>query len=330
MRTPISKKVQHRLLYESQYACAVCQDRGCHIHHIDGNHGNNDEENLVVLCVRHHDEAHTKRQLSKNLNSDALRHAKREWKEAVQRKRTETATVSRQRSKFGGEDTFSVGVAWGYINHKRVAQLAQPGLLDAGDKEYFDYCYNRGIIDSKGIIIKPPNIDVANTFIHGSVYNWFEFGDDSRLHQVYSSFVDQISQSVKPVHLESPGWTKAHIRDLVHPGGFIFVEKAFYFKAINETEQNQYRRARTFRRKIAIEFFLDTRDMFGTTSMTVSFTGHKSCSALLHFKSFEESKDGRLNLHCSPIALGVGFRSPGFKSDCKFDIYSNYQTPDGP
>ncbi|WP_066044497.1 HNH endonuclease signature motif containing protein [Bathymodiolus septemdierum thioautotrophic gill symbiont] len=68
-RPKIPKAIENRLLYESAYACVVCQSDGCHIHHIDQDHSNNKENNLVVLCIKHHDEAHTKRQLSKNLDS---------------------------------------------------------------------------------------------------------------------------------------------------------------------------------------------------------------------------------------------------------------------
>jgi hypothetical protein len=296
-------------LYESQYVCAVCQAQGCHIHHIDGDHSNDTEDNLVVLCVKHHDEAHTKRQLSHNLDADALRRNKHNWTSAVQEKRVAVATLSGQNTRIDEGTSLTLGVTWGYINHKRVAQMARPDLLSKEDRDYFEYCRAAGIIDSKGILIKPKNAHRSDSYIRNSVYDWYEFGDNLRLHMVYAAFVDQISQSVQPVHLEPASWTKACIRDLVRPGYFIFVERPFYFKMSHESMGNQHRRCQTFKRKIRIEFFVDTQDMFGTTSMTVSFSGHKTCASLLHVKSLEEAASGWLTLHCSPIALGVGFRS---------------------
>jgi len=259
--------------------------------------------------VAHHDEAHTKRQLSQNLDSNALHRAKDKWTSAVRKKRAEVASVSGQRILRGADSDSSVGVAWGYINHKRVAQLAIPKQLNDVDHDLYRACYKRGLIDRQGIPVRPKNVEVSESYINNSIYGWYEFGDDMRLHRLYSAFVDQISQRSQPVHLVPENWTKANIRDLVQPGALVFVEKAFYFKTCSETRENQHRRCRTFKRKIRIEFFIDTRDMYGTTSMTVSFSGHKTCAALIQVKSFEEAANGWLLIHCTPIALGVGFLS---------------------
>lgn len=307
-RKSILRELKDKLLYESQYACAVCQNRGCHIHHIDGDHSNNSEDNLIVLCIAHHDEAHTKRQLSQNLDAVALRYAKSNWVSAVREKRSKTATLSGQQDVHRDDSFLSVGVTWGYINHRRVAQLARPELLEKEKRKYFDYCCRANIIDRKGVLIKPNNRNAAESYIGNSIYDWYEFGDDSRVHRVYSDFVDQISHEYSPIHLDPESWTKTRVRALVRPGHFIFVERAFYFKTVSETPDNQHRRCHTFKRKISIEFFVDTRDMFGTTSMTISFSGHQCCAALLQVKSLEETSDGWLILRCTPIALGVGFR----------------------
>ncbi len=294
-------------MYDSQYVCSVCQQQACHIHHIDGNHSNNIEENLICLCTSHHDEAHTRRQLSQNLSAEALRDAKQKWIAKVKNKRDSAATVSGQLSIAGNSSLASIGLTWGYINHRRVGQLAKPDLLSVADKQYFEYCKTRGIIDSKGILIKPVNTPASSNYIRNSVYDWYDHGDDQRLHLVYSAFVDQISRMVQPIHLETENWTKADILELINPGDCIFLDRAFFFKNLEETKENQHRRVRTSRQNISVEFYVDTMDMFGTTSMTVSFSGHKNCAALLQLKSFEETEDGAFFLHCSPIALGVGF-----------------------
>src|SRR3954463_8100947 len=123
MRKPIPKALKYRLFYESQYRCVVCQQRGSHIHHIDQDNSNNDEANLVVLCTAHHDDAHTTRQLSQNLNSGVLRDAKGRWVALVRERRNSAATVVGQHSLMSNR-FFSMGVTWGYINHRRVALLA--------------------------------------------------------------------------------------------------------------------------------------------------------------------------------------------------------------
>jgi hypothetical protein len=305
-RKPIPSKLKLKVMYDSQYACAICQQRGCHLHHIDENHSNNQEENLIFLCNLHHDEAHTKHQLSQNLSEQALRDAKQKWTAKVKEKRELTATISGQLL-IADSEFASMGVTWGYINHNRVAQLANPNLLSPEDKQYFNYCKRRGIVDEKGVLIKPRDAPLSNNYIGNSVYDWFEHGDDLRLHLVYAAFADQISKLVHPIHIEPESWTKSRILELVSPGNFIFLDRAFYFSCVKETRQNQHRRVHTFKRKISLEFFVDTKDMFGTTSMTISFSGHQICAALLQLKSIEENEGGKLILHCTPIALGVGF-----------------------
>lgn len=297
-------------MYDSNYVCSVCQEKGSHIHHIDANNRNNNEENLIYLCTNHHDEAHTKHQLSQNLTPRILLDAKTNWIAKVKERRDLVATVSGQLSLVAGSQYASIasaGITWGYINHRRVSQIANPDALPTKERRVFDYCRARGIIDSSGILIKPPHVRRQNDYVGNSIYDWYEHGDDLRLHLVYSAFVDQISNAVQPKHLETAGWTKTRIAELVSPGDFVFANRAFYFKCVRETKSNQHRRAWTFARNVSIEFYVDTIDMFGTTSMTVSFSGHQTCAALLHLKSVENAKNGKLVLHCSPIALGTAF-----------------------
>lgn len=303
----ISKPLERKLLYESKYVCVVCQEKACHIHHIDQNHKNNEEDNLVVLCMRHHDEAHTKRQLSKNLDSIALRDAKYRWTEIVRKRREMVATVSGQEILSAGNNFFSAGIAWGYINHKRVIQMINPSDLTTGGGDNFDLCVKRGLVDQNAILIKPKDTIAASKYVSSTVYDWFDFGDDHRVHLLYTNLVDHLTKKRGFICLEPESWTKARIKDLVSQGVLIFVNRAFYFKSVSETKENQHRHCKTFKRKISIEFFVDTKDMFGTTSITCSFSGHKNCAALIQLKSIEEKSDGSLILHCTPIALGIGF-----------------------
>lgn len=307
VRPKIPKSLEKRLMYESAFVCTICQEPGCQIHHIDQDHSNNNEDNLIVLCVKHHDEAHTKRQLSKNLDSSALKKAKKNWCKQVANKRALVATTFGQKA-LQGEDSFlSVGIAWGYINHKRITQIANPNRLTSEAKRNFDYCKARGLLDQSGVVIRPTGLVPAKSVVHGTIYDWFEYGDDQRVHLAYTALVDQVAANHKVLHLEAPMWTKSAIREMAQPGTLLYLNKALYFKSVSTTKTNEHRRCRTFKRNIEMEFFVDTQDMFGVTSISVSFSGHKSCASLVQLKSIEETNDGKLVLHCTPIALGVGF-----------------------
>src|SRR4028119_626105 len=86
-RPAIASETMNKLLLESRYTCCVCRDRsgGIIVHHIEkySESHSHDEDNLVVLCLNCHGEAHTTRELQLNLNRDRLRQSKKLWLERV-------------------------------------------------------------------------------------------------------------------------------------------------------------------------------------------------------------------------------------------------------
>jgi len=304
-RKRISAPLEQKILYESRWVCAVCQASGCQIHHIDGDPSNNVEENLIVLCTKHHDEAHTKRTMSKNLDSSALRHAKDAWIANVKSTRESTASVSGQLALTNGSPLASFGITWGYINHSRVIHMISLDALTGRDADLLSLCIDRGIVDPHGIPILDANTPAAGSYIGNAIYDRLPHGDDQRLHKLYVAMVDQLSRTHHPLHLERECWTKEQILGLLQAGSLIFVQGAFNFRSVSETTTNDHRRVSLNQRGVSIEFFVDSKDMFGTTSMTISFSGHQTCAAFLQVKSLD--KTAGLMLRCTPIALGVAF-----------------------
>jgi hypothetical protein len=288
--------------------CVVCQNSGCQIHHVDKNNSNNSENNLVVLCHRHHDEAHTFKELSRNLDSGALLDSKRKWLETVNERRRVAATVSGQLASLPKNSIFSIGLSWGYINHRRVVQLANPDFFNSKTQALLSTCVARSIVDSNAIVLKPPTRVPQSSPIGNTVYDWFPHGDDQRLHMLYSNFVDQISLSGKLFHLEPEAWSAAVAKEMLTPGMIIFTQGSFFFKKVSATAENEHRRCHAKHKNLSLEFFVDTVDMFGTTSITVSFSGRQNCAALVLIKSLNESEDGSIEIAATPLALGVCFQ----------------------
>jgi hypothetical protein len=306
-RPAIPKKLQLKLLYESAYACAVCQRGGVQIHHIDADNANNSEANLVVICHVHHDEAHTRRSMSKNLDATALRDAKTRWTSHVREYRSKVATISGQRTMIDSAFVLT-GITWGYINHRRVIAMVDPRTLDDDANARYRDCLQRGLVDERGIIDAPPLSSESTSPMDSTIYDRFRFGDDQRFHAMYSALVDRIAGSPKVVHIERESFTKARLSALLKSGSIIFMQRAFYFREVSVTQHNEHRRALSFRNGVEVEFFVDTRDMFGTTSMTTSFVGHQTTAALLQLKSIGPGDSGRWRLSCTPIAMGIGFQ----------------------
>lgn len=86
-RPSIPDKIVDELLYKSRRTCCVCRERekSIIIHHIIewSTSKSHSEDNLVVLCLHHHDEAHSKKELSLNLTPERIKAAKLKWETDV-------------------------------------------------------------------------------------------------------------------------------------------------------------------------------------------------------------------------------------------------------
>ena len=118
--------------------------------------------------------------------------------------------------------------------------------------------------------------------------------------------MDALARKSKPLFIDEKSWTRTFFRSTLRPGQFIFINRGQYFTRVSESAQNLHILVSTFKRSVRFEYYVDSRNMFGTTSITVSFSGHKSVASLLVVKSVEDV-DGQIVVYCTPLAMGVGF-----------------------
>jgi len=287
-RKRVEKELANKIMYESAYVCAICQKPQGQIHHIDGDHSNNAEKNLIFLCLSHHGEAHSKGTMNRNLGPIELAHAKNKWCSTIWKRREVASTLDGQLSQHGTSSISSLGVTWAYINHNRVAQLAGQIEKSEKTKQILSLCIERGIVDNSGIIIQPNDYKEGSYFLYNSIYHCLPHGDDQRLHQLYTSFVDDISKSINPIYLEREWWSEEIIDSLIKTGDFIFVQQKMYFKVLSENELNQHRRVHFKKKNVSLEYFIDSKNMFGTTSMTISFSVMKRTAIISLFIGFSD------------------------------------------
>lgn len=297
-RRPIPPTLKNKLFYDARFVCSVCQSKGLQIHHIDKDSSNNDESNLIVLCISHHNEAHTMRELTANLTPDRLRSFKAKWLAEVVENRKNFAT---SRSGRAG----ALGPMWGYLNHSRLVQTDLHTSESVA--EIFETCRQLGLVDQHGIAITPVNHQSGEHYLLNTVYSRFDQTDAQRVHKFYSAITNEIVRSQDVIYLEKSWWTKPRIRANVSAGNIVFINSDFYFKKVREDIENEHRLAHKTNRKVKVEFGIDTRFMYGTTSMEISFAGHSQAAALLIVKSINELESGELVLKCTPLALGIGF-----------------------
>ena len=304
-RPRLSEKIRQEIMYASAFACAVCSAKVDHIHHIDKNNANNIPDNLINLCQTHHNEAHTKRELSANLSPVRLKGFRKRWYSEVALKRLKQTTASGHSDE--GE-SFSLNATWSYINHARLIQTASKDLVSQVNPTLMFRLKSLGLIDESGLLIKPDNYTPASSYLRNKVYDYYEHTDSIALHMFYSELVDLFVSKIEVIQLDEYSWNRKFIKQMITPGTFIFVSKAQYFKKTYEDTTNAEVGVHTFKRRIEIQYMINTRNMFGMTAVTCSFTGHRSCASLLQVKSIEDVGAKRI-IHCTPTALGIGFES---------------------
>ena len=87
-RKKISSALALKVEFASDRTCCYCRIPGkpIQIAHIDDNPSNNSFDNLAILCLDHHDEAHRKGGLGRNLTPEIVRLYNQTWRELVKGK----------------------------------------------------------------------------------------------------------------------------------------------------------------------------------------------------------------------------------------------------
>lgn len=86
-RSSIPSRVIREVLFRNEAACCICGKSNVQIHHIDGNHSNNEMKNLAVLCSEHHDQASSRSSMTRRLDASLVRRFKVDWEARISRKR---------------------------------------------------------------------------------------------------------------------------------------------------------------------------------------------------------------------------------------------------
>lgn len=128
-RKSIPDSVQTNILLKSRRRCCICfwleghdEVKKGQIAHLDQNHENPEEENLVFLCLEHHDEYDGRTSVSKGLKESEVRR----WRDELYREMEyRFRTTKRQ-----GFDVSFVGILW---RGRKDSVGARFRLKNAGD-----------------------------------------------------------------------------------------------------------------------------------------------------------------------------------------------------
>jgi hypothetical protein len=82
-RVEVPAAIADAVLIASGHRCAVCGSPSIQLHHSNGDRSDNRPENLVVVCLIHHDQAERSGGLVRKLTPTQLRKYKRAWESKV-------------------------------------------------------------------------------------------------------------------------------------------------------------------------------------------------------------------------------------------------------
>lgn len=100
-RKPIPARVEDQILFLADHTCCICNTlyKDVQIHHIDGNPANNDQANLIVVCLDCHSRVTGRRGLGRAYTVGELRRYKRNWEAQVRATRSAHRSIGGQRQK---------------------------------------------------------------------------------------------------------------------------------------------------------------------------------------------------------------------------------------
>ncbi len=302
VRKRISNALATSILYRCAKTCCVCKipQKALQIHHIDENTENNVEENLVALCQDCHDEAHTNHRLSQNLTEERLIAFKNRWEEEIAERASEAMLPH--------SDGISQAM-WTYVNHQWLPEIMRAKHVSF-DPERFSLLRAENLIDEDGFPIfqTEPRGRVLAT-----VYDHFDCADARHLHLMYIDAVDKLILNSNPIELGAI-WKKSEMRSVLNPGALCFCIRGFRFKRIGRRENKEENRLAYAQSKgIRIEFLVNTRHMYGDSSLYLHFTGNSVVAVLMIVRNIV-TENGLLLIQATPLAMGTGFSCSDYNS----------------
>lgn len=295
-RPRIPRPIADSVLYKSAHTCCICRKKTVIIHHIDGNNENNTETNLVALCSNCHDEAHTTRKLTRSLDPNSLKSMKAKWE-------SEVSALSLYRISSEHSDSLQIRT-WNYFNPSLLLDLARIEQFDPLSLQSFRRAQACALIDDHGIPMSGSAASSPRT-----IFETHSLTDAYTLHRAFSDLTEWLIRCVPPTEL-SRMWSRPKLRNLAATNAIVFMNRGLYFSPSSKTESRDERIAHYARRSVRIQFQIDAWNVYGSSALTLHFTGHHRVASLLLLRSAEVNIINELSIllvNATPIALGTGF-----------------------
>jgi hypothetical protein len=289
---PIANLVH--VLVSNRFTCCICRDvtKSIIVHHIHEWADSYDHSagNLAVLCLEHHDRAHSKSSLSRNLDPDMLKAFKKSWETKVRELDTEVI-LDASRQNFD---------AWWYFNHLRLFELAH--LLKVDLKKILGYsvALKGRLIDRQGVL--QPRGD-RSLFMYAG-------GEGMVLYDYVRQVMLKVLSGLTVLNI-SDYLDRGVLVPVLKPGDFVFVQGAHVFASFCDRHRGRNQRYQGTRRANHVEITF-TFDRWEATSQSAwGWLSRRRDAASVLRVVHVETLDSKLHLECTVI--GISAAAAGLK-----------------
>lgn len=285
---PIQTLMQ--VLFANRFTCCVCRnsERGIILHHIIPWEASRDHgaANLAVLCLEHHEKAHIRSTLSRNLDADALRSFKTEWEE---RCRESDLSAILQASRVDYD-------AWLYFNHLRLFELAKQLQLPLKEIDGFAAARRLRLIDAAG------NILPRNSYLS----YMYDGAEGQTLYHYVRSVLEKVLERIRAVNF-SDLLDRSNVHTLLAAGDFLLVQGAHTFKGLTDRKKGQGEAMQGSRRanNVELRYSFDRWEATSMSAWSTWLAGRQSVASLVQVKDIQR-EDGDAVIAATVIAISNG------------------------
>lgn len=304
-RPPIPSKTVVKLLYQSKWTCCVCRDKnkGIIIHHIKEWNISKDhsEENLVVLCLEHHDLAHTKKELSLNLTENKLKELKKLWLEKVSLQDTQI---------IRGLTVLENPEGWDYFNHNRIFEIYLRKNLSNIHFKTTMVAKKKSWINDLGTLCLTDDDKI----------HLYHSGDGYLMYFYMAELFDEVLKTLSLVDLTNK-FNKSDLGALIQEGSYIGLQAGFYFKNLSEKSEGREQRRLCYykKAKMKIQFEFDAYEATSISAWGSHLVGHKTSTVIGRIKSIINKKEN-ITITISCLAMGNYFKAHNYKEEKQYPV----------
>jgi hypothetical protein len=287
-RPPIPFDTLVQVLWANRSACCVCRtfERAIVLHHIlpwaqSRDHG---ADNLAVLCLEHHAQAHRIGGLEQNLGERQLRAFKEKWEEEVRHLDPKAIL----------DATRVDGHHWWWFNHVRILEMARNLQIDLTRRYAFPLLLSRGWVDSQGQISRG----------HLQAPFLYVGGDGILLYDYMREIVEAVFAQTTIFNL-SDDLDQGFLRRVVQAGDLVLIQGRHTFKSLNcqQLGPGQACLVRRQANRVRVSFTIDRWEAVANSSRAVWLSGAKHAASVIRVGNVER-EGNHLYLACTGLAIG--------------------------